>query len=408
MEPKSCRSRLDSKRIDLLDRLEEGDGENTCCEAEELAADHGRSGGACVWLDGGRWGRDGSIAAGGDLWLPVTDLGDWGASGDLDLSVANLGDWGASGRLNLPVADLGDWSTSWGLRLSVGDLGDGRARSGLYLAVGDLLDWSTGRGLWLSIGDLGDRSTSGRLWLTVADLHDRRTSGALDLAIRDLSDWVASGCLWLSIANLRDWRASYLTVSLLRLDAGGSWLTIRLFACGGNSAAVDDLEVDRAALSSAVLIVKVEETTAQALLENSIWTENKSAVAADSPTRGVDGTSLHWVVKLELVVGGDVTDAVLVVLEDAILESKGQSLGLSLGERSLGGGGDVDGLDVEGSAVAWRAAGGSGLSWGLGNWGGRSERRKGDGSERVTHYCCSERGGRINTSGSICNEAGPG
>lgn len=394
MELKSCQSRLDSKRIDLLDRLEEGDGEDTGCKAEKLAADDGRCGGTGVRLDGGRRGGDGTVAASGLLNLPIADLLDRGASRGLHLAIADLSDWGTGRRLWLSVGDLGDW----------------RARSGLYLAVGDLLDWSTGRGLWLSIGDLGDWSTSGRLWLTVANLLDGGASGALNLAIRDLSNWVASGRLWLSVSNLRDWRASYLPISLLRLDAAGCDLTIGRLggSSSANSAAVDDLEVDRAALSSAVLVVKVEETTAQALLENSIWAENKSAVAADSPAGGVDGTSLHWVVKLELVVGGDVADAVLVVLEDTILESKGQSLGLSLGERSLGGGGDVDGLDVEGSAVAWRAAGGSGLSWGLGNRGGRSERRKGDGSERVTHYCCSERGGRINASGSICNEAGPG
>lgn len=71
----SRHSLLDSERIDLLDRLEEGDGEDTGGKAEELAADDGRRGGTSVWLHRGRRGGNRGVAAGRHLrlsFIPVS------------------------------------------------------------------------------------------------------------------------------------------------------------------------------------------------------------------------------------------------------------------------------------------------------------------------------------------------
>lgn len=75
------------------------------------------------------------------------------------------------------------------------------------------------------------------------------------------------------------------------------------------------------ALVASGLVVEVVEVAAQALEEDSGATEGERAVAASRPASGVDGTSLGGAVELELVVGGNVTGAVLGVGEDTILKS---------------------------------------------------------------------------------------
>ena len=78
--------------------------------------------------------------------------------------------------------------------------------------------------------------------------------------------------------------------------------------------------MDLVALLASGLVVEVVEVAAQALEEDSGAAEGKRAVAASRPAGGVDGASLSRAVELELVVGGDVTGAVLGVGEDTILE----------------------------------------------------------------------------------------
>lgn len=322
--------------------LEHGDGENTGGETEELAADGGESSGASVrrgsrgWVD-----RGGTV--GGNLWLTVRDLAYDGAGG--------------GGRsLDLSVRDLGDGSAS--------NLGS------LWLTVRDLRNNASGV-LDLTIRDLA-HNTGGVLDLAVRDLA-HNASGVLDLAIRDLADWSWSwGGLDLTVRNLRgNWRSGDLAIANLgRSGATADW---------------DNIDVDRGALASRVVIVEVVEGTAQALLEDGVGTEDKSVVVgADSPASIVDRTGLSLVVELELVVRGNVTNATLGILQDTVGEGEHESGTLLNGAL---GGGDIDDLDLEGAGVAAGAGGCStsgGSDW---SWGGRSNGGEGrDGGESVTHY----------------------
>jgi hypothetical protein len=213
----------------------------------------------------------------------------------LDLAVGDLGD-GALGRssLDLTVGDLGDsggraGGSSAGLDLAVRDLGDGSASG------------SSSAGLDLAVRDLGDGSASGSssagLNLTIGNLRNGSTGCAgLDLSVRDLGDRGGS-LLGLAVGELRS-------------SVGGR----------GASAGTDDLDGDLVALLAGRLVVQVVEVTAQALVENGLATKGKRAVGASGPTGSVDGTSLGRAVELELVVGGDVTSALLGVKEYTVLE----------------------------------------------------------------------------------------
>lgn len=250
-------------------RLEGGD------EADE-GNDGGGTGG--VSLGGGALEGSGAVdgtSAGG------SGCGGAVAVGSLDLTVGDLNNGGCAGLgggsagLDLTVGDLGyrsaSGSSSAGLDLAVGNLGDGSASgsssASLDLAVGDLAHGSTrGGGLDLTIGDLGDRSLNGSL---------------LGLA-----------------------------VGKLRSSAGG-----------GGRAGADDVDVDIVALlAGGLVVVEVVEVAAQALVEDGRATEGKRAVAASGPASGVDCAGLGRAVELELVVGSDVTGAVLGVGEDTVGE----------------------------------------------------------------------------------------
>lgn len=134
-----------------------------------------------------------------------------------------------------------------------------------------------------------------------------------------------------------------------------------------------------ALLASGSVVVEVVEVTTQALVEDSRATKSKRAVRAGRPASGVDGSSLSRAVELELVVGGNVTSAVLGVGEDAVLQSDlelagigllplfvivsmvsiivGNSRCTNLVERALGvSGRNVGDLDLEVAVVARRAA----------------------------------------------------
>lgn len=303
-------------------RLQEGNSKGTSGD-DHLTSEGGQSGSTSV---SGRGRGAGSV-----------DLSDV-ASGRGD---GTRGSTGSS--LDLAVRDLSDGSLA----------GGGLADSGLDLAVGDLGDGSladTSGSLDLAVGDLSDGSTaSGSLDLTVRDLGDdlRLASRGLDLAIGDLGNLGGrGGGLDLTVGDLRDSRGR-----------SGSDLAISSTADGG--ARANDVDVDLRALVAGGLVVKVVEGTAQALVEDGRVTKGKSAVAADRPARGVDGTSLGRLVELELVVGGDVASAALVVSQDTVGEGHGEDLALR--EVTLGGGaGDVNNRDgelaiVRGLAASWGA-----------------------------------------------------
>jgi len=106
-------------------------------------------------------------------------------------------------------------------------------------------------------------------------------------------------------------------------------LSVRSLRSTG-STTLDNVDVDLIALLASGLVVKVVEVAAQALEEDGGATEGKRAVAASGPASSVDGASLSRAVELELVVGGDVTGAVLGVGEDTILEGDLKLLGVGL------------------------------------------------------------------------------
>jgi len=269
------------------------------------------------------------------------------------------------------------------LDLAVGDLGNGAlGRSSLDLTVGNLGDGSGGAGgssagLDLAVGDLRDGcaggSSSAGLDLTVGDLRNGSTRCAgLDLTVRDLGDR-GRGLLGLAVGKLRS-------------SGGGR----------GASAGTDDLDGDLVALRAGALVVQVVEVAAQALVESGLTTKGKRAVGASGPTGSVDGTSLGRAVELELVVGGDVTSALLGVKEYTVLEGDLKLHGVVLlalvdGAGSVGGG-HVGDLDLELAIVAGRAAfGGRGvrldlLSHTLGDGRGDSDSREGNGGGSVTHF----------------------
>lgn len=211
----------------------------------------------------------------------------------------------------LAVDDLGAWSADWG---------DSRAALWLPVNVLSAAD-NGGGGLDLTIGYLSDRSD----WVC-------RCWG-LDLSVGDLSD--AAGGLWLTISDLADGsddsRAGDLTIWNLGLNTGGGGGN-RCWSGGawGRGAAANHYYVNWRALSGIVLVVEVVEVAAQALVPSGVGAECERTILADGETSGVDGTSLGWVIELELVVGGDIASAALRVLEDTTGEGQLEGSGLSL------------------------------------------------------------------------------
>lgn len=207
----------------------------------------------------------------------------------------------------------------------------------------------------MSVTDLRDRSghsDRGRcLRLSIADLRDH-SSRDLRLSVRDLSDWDGRGCLRLSIRDLGDGlrrlslRLAIRDLAYCGSNGGASWLSVRRlgnFPRGGVSAR-KDVDQDGLTLSSPVAVVQVIEATAQALVEDSRGTESEGGVTADRETISVDGSGLGWSIKLELIVGRNVSGAALLVGELAIGESDnegslGSWAGTALCKLSQHGGG---------------------------------------------------------------------
>lgn len=296
--------------------LKGGEGQETSGQTEELGTGGGHGGSTLEWLDGGSRGSDTS-SVGWGLWLTVRDLGHGSGGGGLNLSIRDLGDWGTSGGLGLSVGDLSDWGTSGSLGLAIRDLGD----------------WGAGGCLWLSVRDLGNWGTSGCLWLSVGNLGDWDTGGSLRLAVGDLGNWGGSD---LSVGDL-----------------GGNGHG------GGGRSGTHDVNVDLGALGTGGLVVEVVEGTAEALVEDGGAAESDGSVAASRPSSGVDGTSLGRSVKLELLVGGDVSSSAFGIGHDTVVEGDDERSGSLSGAR----GGHVNDGDLEGTGVAGRASCRGALLW---------------------------------------------
>ncbi|PSE10589.1 hypothetical protein C7G95_19175, partial [Acinetobacter nosocomialis] len=115
------------------------------------------------------------------------------------------------------------------------------------------------------------------------------------------------------------------------------------------------------ALLSPVLVVQVVEVARQAAVEGLVAAKSKQVVLADGETAGVDGASLRRSIELELEVGGDVTSAVLRVVDGVVRQrqdehSVGSTLSALLDIKIPLGVSDLGNGDLEVSIEASRAA----------------------------------------------------
>ena len=211
------------------------------------------------------------------------------------------------------------------------------------LAIDDLsagsADWGdSGAALWLPVNVLGAGGNGGGgLDLTIRDLSDRGDwvcrCRSLNLSVRDLGD--AAGRLWLTVSDLADRGdnsgASDLTVWDLRLNTGGGGGN-RCWAGGawGRGAAANHYNMNWGALPGIVVVVEIVKVATEALVPSGIGPKCELAILADGETSGVNGTSLGWVIELELVVGSDIASAALRILQDTTGESQLEGSGLSL------------------------------------------------------------------------------
>lgn len=93
----------------------------------------------------------------------------------------------------------------------------------------------------------------------------------------------------------------------------------------GVATALHDEDLNRRTLWSPRAVVQVEKVAARALIEDSRAAEREGAVSARGEASSEDSASLGRLVKLELVVGRDVTGAGLRILEDSVLEGSNQN-----------------------------------------------------------------------------------
>jgi hypothetical protein len=125
------------------------------------------------------------------------------------------------------------------------------------------------------------------------------------------------------VINLRSRDGSLLGLSVRKLRSSTS-------GAGTGNLGADNVDGDLVALVAFALRVEVVEVTAQALMEDGGAANGEGAVGASRPTSSVDGTSLGRAIELELVVGGDVTSALLGVGEHTVLEGDLKLLGVVL------------------------------------------------------------------------------
>lgn len=93
----------------------------------------------------------------------------------------------------------------------------------------------------------------------------------------------------------------------------------------GVATALHNEDLNRRTLWSPRAVIQVEKVAARALIEDCRAAEREGAVSARREASSEDGASLSRLVKLELVVCGDVTGAGLRVLEDSVLEGSNQN-----------------------------------------------------------------------------------
>jgi len=206
------------------------------------------------------------------------------------------------------------------------------------------------------------------LRLAVADLRDNWAgSASLGLTVADLSDdWAGSSSLGLTVTDLRDNRARGTGLGLTVTDLAGT-----------TGSLPNSLEVDGDTLCANAPAVEVVEAARVARVPDSGGAEGKGLVAAEGEARLFPSTGLYGGIELELVVAGDVANAVGLIPQDAVLECECQGTGELAGLKvTLAGAGvgDINGGDLEASLSGGRAASrGSALSHSRGGEGEDSE-----------------------------------
>lgn len=91
------------------------------------------------------------------------------------------------------------------------------------------------------------------------------------------------------------------------------------------SATLHDQDLDGRTLCSPRAVIQVEEIAARTLIEDGRATESEGAVSTCRETGSENSTSLGRLIKLELVVCGDVAGSGLSILEDSVLEGSDQN-----------------------------------------------------------------------------------
>lgn len=111
-------------------------------------------------------------------------------------------------------------------------------------------------------------------------------------------------------------------------DSGGNDLRsddLSITGLAGVATTLHDDDLDGRTLWGPRAVVQVEEVAARALIEDSRAAEGEGAVTTRRKTSSEDSASLSRLVKLELVVCGNVTGTGLRILEDSVLEGSNQN-----------------------------------------------------------------------------------
>jgi hypothetical protein len=161
----------------------------------------------------------------------------------------------------------------------------------------------------------------------------------------------------------------------LRLTVAQSGDNSRLDNRGANNLAVGNLrgsvfaaaradnDGDRLTLLGPVLVVQVVEGTRKAAVEGLAVAKGEDVVLANGEAAGEQGTGLSRLVELELVVRGDVANAVLSILGGTVLKGHDEDTSLAALSTLLDLGheitllGDLGHSDLEGAIKGASAAG---------------------------------------------------
>lgn len=118
-------------------------------------------------------------------------------------------------------------------------------------------------------------------------------------------------------------------------NSGSDNLAVRNLRHSVLAAARHSNDRNRLALLGPVLVVQVVECTREAAVEGLGLAQSEHIVLANGEAAGEESTGLSGLVELELVVGGNVTNAILRILGGAILKGHDEDTVLATFRASL-------------------------------------------------------------------------